>query len=669
MEIGCEEMPASWLQGLTSQLALRFTEAAERERLSPEGLRALSAPRRLVLRADLVARQEDREEQVWGPPLKSARDASGGWTNAAVGFAKKVGATPEDLVEGAKDPAKPSEKYLLFVRKVAGRATVDVLPSIVAQTLRALAFPKRMSWDAWLDDGRGAFPFGRPVRWLVLLFGGEVVPFAIRELVGGAPGPVVLESGRETRGHRFLPREHAGRPVAVEGFESLVARLRERNVLLESPEREARIRQGLKTVAGAGSVGEDHGLVSEWIQLVEFPTVVGGHVAAEFRRLPREVLETVLVHHQKSVPVVEDGTVTGFAALTNTDGAAAAEIVRGMERVVVARLRDGSFFWDEDRKRTLDDRIEDLSGVVFHQGLGTYRDKVDRLARLVGSMADEGWIAPADRDAAVRAARLAKADLTTLVVREFPELQGVMGALYLEAAGEPDPAVAKAVRWHYHPISVEEGSTPAGQLSGRDARVFAAVATADKLDTLAGYFGLGLVPTGSSDPYGLRRAAQGAVRAVLEFWGTEAEDRASSVWPNWRSRGTARHPSAPRPKSWPTSRPSSSSGCAISSRAVAFLRMRPRPYSAPKTRARWSILRNAASGSLRCIASAPRPVTTSSNWAWRSSVPRTSSPDRPPARSTRASSWRRPRRASTSPFDGSRRREAATKAASGRSPG
>jgi glycyl-tRNA synthetase beta chain len=221
--------------------------------------------------------------------------------------------------------------------------------------------------------------------------------------------------------------------------------------------------------------------------------------------------------------------VTRFAALTNADAAAAPEIVRGMERVVTARLRDAAFFFAEDMKRPLADRVQDLAGVVFHQGLGTYADKAARLVRLVGAMGEElGLLTKGELETAREAARLAKADLTTLMVREFPELQGVMGGLYLRAQGERWMNLAEVVRWHYHPVAIEETAPPARAFSGGDATVFGAVSLADKLDTLAGYFGLGLVPTGSSDPYGLRRAAQGAVRVLLDFWhADESEERPS----------------------------------------------------------------------------------------------------------------------------------------------
>lgn len=519
VEIGFEEMPAPWLAGLAEQLRARFAEALAREFLEARTATVAWTPRRLVLAAELDARQADREEPVFGPSLKAAKDAKGAWTPAAQGFAKKNGVAVEELKQAPKDASKPGELNLLFVKSVKGRATAELVPGLLASALRALAFPKRMSWDAWLEDGKGAFPFGRPIRWLVVLLDGEVVPFRIHSLVAGGRGDVVVESGAMTRGHRFLPKGAAGEAIAVQSFADLEERLRGRFVILAPEERAERIDDQLRAAARGGA-WHDHGLRAEWRDLVEYPTVLVGQVPAEFRGLPPEVLETVLVHHQKYVSL-RDGAdrIDRFAAVVNGDGAHATEIVRGMERVVVARLRDAAFFLGEDRKRPLEERAAELAGVTFHQGLGSYRDKSERMAKLVEEMGRQGLLTGDALAHALAAARLAKADLVTLMVREFPELQGVVGGLYLEAQGAHED-VARAVRFHYHPIAVEADAAPAAAFEGRDAaaRVFAAVSLADKLDTLAGYFGIGESPTGSRDPFGLRRAGQGAVRAVLDFW-------------------------------------------------------------------------------------------------------------------------------------------------------
>jgi glycyl-tRNA synthetase beta chain len=515
LEIGFEEMPAAWLPGLGEQLGARFLELAGKEPLPARDVRCVWTPRRLVLVAQVPARQDDREETVYGPPLQAAKDAGGEWTNAAKGFARKQGLPVEALVP----KKKPGDvAYLSHTRRISGRPARDVLAGLLSPLLRALAFPKRMSWDAWLDDGKGAFPFGRPIRWVVALVDGEVVPFTIHAQQAGGKGRPIVESGATTLGHRFLPRGAAGRPLAVGSFAELERRLREQRVMVDPAQREATLRSAL---------GTSHALLEEWRDLVEFPQVVFGAIPAEFQTLPREVLETVLVHHQKYVPLSAGGGVARFAALINGDVANAQGIVRGMERVVVARLRDARFFFDEDRKRPLADRVSDLAGITFHQKLGSYADKARRLERLVDRMgAEMGLLTRPEHEAAREAARLAKADLTTLMVREFPELQGVMGGIYLRTEGGPWESVANAVRWHYHPVSIEEGSPPAKALHGSEASVFGAVSVADKLDTLAGYFGLGLMPTGSSDPYGLRRAAQGVIRVLLDFWSAaDGEER------------------------------------------------------------------------------------------------------------------------------------------------
>src|SRR6185503_15858957 len=318
-------------------------------------------------------------------------------------------------------------------------------------------------------------------------------------------------------GHRFFPRGKGGAQARVRSFEELKSSLEQLCVVLSRTERRVAIRDGVFAVER--EIVSDHGLLEDWADLVEHPAVVIGAIPEEFQSLPREVLETVLVHHQKYIPLLADGkTVSRFAAVTDTDGSSASVIVRGMERVVVARLRDAAFFFSEDLKRPLSDRVLDLAGVTFHAKLGSYREKAARLVRLVDAIAAQpGLLSEAQHAAAREAALLAKADLTTLMVREFTELQGVMGGIYLRMQ-RADPGVADAVRWHYHPLSIEEKAAPAGQLDAAALPAFAAVSLSDKLDTLAGYFGLGLAPTGSSDPYGLRRAAQGAIRVLIDFW-------------------------------------------------------------------------------------------------------------------------------------------------------
>jgi glycyl-tRNA synthetase beta chain len=517
LEVGCEEMPAGWLAGVGEQLGRCFRDVVGSLSLEPEDLVVAWTPRRLVLSAQLPVSQPDRDVELWGPSLRVARSGERGWSKAALGFARKCGVEVDQLDQARKSTAKPGELYLRFCRREAGRATTEVLPNALASVLRGLTFPKRMNWDAWLDDGKGTFPFGRPIRWLLAALDGRVVPFTIYDGAGGRRGTPIVTSGDRSVGHRFLPRGAAGEPFQARSGAELEQRLRDRFVVLAPDQRLAGIESELRRLAGAEAA--HHPLTREWRDLVEHPSVLVGRIPAHLQELPAEVLQTVLVHHQKYIPVVESGVVSAFAAVVDGDGANGAEIVRGMERVVVARLRDAVFFFREDIKRPLAERVDDLAGVTFHGSLGSYKDKAERLVRLIDAMAEEmGLLTQPERDSAREAALLAKADLTTLMVGEFPELQGVMGGIYLEAQGHPRTEVATAVRWHYHPQSVEEQAPPAGILSAVDVTVFAAVSLADKLDTLAGYFAIGEQPTGSRDPFGLRRAAQGVIRVLLDFW-------------------------------------------------------------------------------------------------------------------------------------------------------
>jgi glycyl-tRNA synthetase beta chain len=514
-EIGFEEMPAPWLSGLADQLRAKFTALASDEQLNPAEVRVLWTSRRLVLVAEVKGRQDDRTVVEWGPAAKIARDAAGNWSKAAEGFAKKQGVALEALALAAKTPGG-ADLYVSATRAIAGRPAVEVLASLLPQLLRGFNFPKRMNWDAWLDDGRDAFEFGRPIQWIVALLDGVVVPLTIFDAVAGARGAARVTSGRRSMGHRFYPRDATDRGFDVRSFAELQAGLKATFVILDPAERAAGI-QAQVAAAGGDITGDSRDLLLEWADLVEYPTVVIGTIPREFADLPDEVLETVLAHHQKAVtlPRSSDGSPR-FAAISGGDNAAAANVAQGQERVVVARLKDARFFYEEDRKRTLESRVDDLAAVTFHKGLGTYRDKTSRLVALVEKIALQADV-PAGVAAAVRsAAGLAKADLVTLMVREFPELQGIMGGLYSAATEKPE--VVAAIRWQYEPVSVEAGSKPAGHMVGSARQTFSILALADKLDTLVGYFGVGMVPSGSSDPFGLRRMGQGIARVLLEFW-------------------------------------------------------------------------------------------------------------------------------------------------------
>ncbi|MGH9410693.1 MAG: glycine--tRNA ligase subunit beta [Vicinamibacterales bacterium] len=407
---------------------------------------------------------------------------------------------------------------------------------MVRGLLRDLAFPKQMHWDAVLDDGRGELLFGRPIRWLLFLYGGRVVPFAIGRAAGAA-GPSVQDvtSGAVTYGHRFLATTgRAGRSIKVRTFDEYRARLPEHFVILEHEERRARILRELEKKArklgGRVTLRELAGLLDEVADLVEYPGVVAGFFAREFLELPHEVLTTTLVHHQHFFPVLgESGELKeAFLAVVNTEPAEERVIARNAERVVTARLRDARFFWDADRKVRLEDRLVRLATIAFHKKLGSYADKAERIERLARSIAADAFGTPQHADAAARAARLAKADLATDMVFEFPELQGTMGGIYAREQGEPE-SVWKAVYYHYLPVGVEADAPPSRTQLGGAAVTWAAVSLADKLDTANSLFFAGERPTGSRDPFAIRRALQGALRILIDLPELTGLDRTVSL--------------------------------------------------------------------------------------------------------------------------------------------
>ncbi len=523
LEIGCEEMPASWIPGLEAQLAERLAAHLEAARVACRTpVEAFVGPRRLVATvAEAVDRQSDLEETVTGPPVRAAFDAAGEPTRAALGFARKQGVDVAALER--IDTGKG--EYLAYRRRQRGATTRSVLGAVLAATLRDLAFPKAMRWDAELDDGRGEFLFGRPIRWLVFLYGGRVVPFVIgRTAAARTAGVAPVRAGNVTYGHRFFAREGgAGEPLEVSSFADYQRRLARAYVLIDRAERRARVTRKLDACARkvGGSVAPieaQSALAREVPDLVEHPAVVTGSFPAEFLSLPDEVLSTTMVHHQHYFPVVDGGgrLLPHFLAVTNTPRDNVARIARNAERVLVARLRDARFFWDADRARPLDDRLARLDTLLFHKRLGSYRDKSERMAALAVRIAEDVLGCPDAAADARRAATLAKADLATDMVGEFPELQGVMGGVYAREQGEPE-AVWKAIYHHYLPIGVGADDPPSRDALGAAAVTWAAVALADKADTVAGLFGAGEKPTGSRDPLGIRRQAQGLLRIFIDL--------------------------------------------------------------------------------------------------------------------------------------------------------
>jgi glycyl-tRNA synthetase beta chain len=420
-----------------------------------------------VLRAEgLPVKQADREERIQGP-AKSAP------AQAVAGFARKQGVKPEDLAT----ETTPKGEYYVFTKKVPGRRTTDILSDGLPGAILNLYFPKTMYWA-----GRSGPRFIRPIRWLVALLGEDIVPF---EIAG-------VRSGALTSGHRRL----GAREVAVTTAD-YERRLRDHYVILSAEERRNKISSELAGVR----VKPDNALLETLVYLTEFPTPITGSFDAQFLELPEEVLITVMRHHQKyfSVEDAAGKLAPQFVAVMNIPSDPEGFVRRGNERVLRARFNDARFFWETDQKKKLAERVADLAHVTFQAKLGTYLEKTERMKALAKQLGGDAN--------AVRAAELAKADLTTELVKEFTELQGVVGGLYARVQGEPE-AVWQAVYDHYKPESMDDAipRNRTGQI----------MALADKLDTLRGCFRVGLIPSGSRDPFALRRAAQGVVKIVVE---------------------------------------------------------------------------------------------------------------------------------------------------------
>ncbi len=523
IEIGTEELPASWLPALTRQLGERLAARLAALRLPADAPpETYSTPRRLTARVDRVPeRQGDLEEVITGPAAAAAFRPDGQPTPAAAGFARKHGVEVSAL-ERVETPRGP---YLAYRRQQRGRAAADVLPDVLPAVLRELSFPRSMRWDATLDDGRGELLFGRPIRWILFLYGGRVVPFTIRRTELAQSGLVQeVRSAAVTYGHRFLATSgRAGRAIKVRTFEEYRARLLENFVILDRGERHDKIARELDAHAQrlggrvSTAAAAQSRLLEEVPDLVEYPAVVAGTFAPEFLGLPEEVLATTMIHHQHFFPVVSPAgrLLPAFLAVTNTQADNARALSRNFERVLTARLRDARFFFDADRASTLESRVPALETLLFHKRLGSYRAKAERLERLARWIAEESFRSPAHGGDAARAGRLAKADLVTDMVRELTELQGTMGGIYAREEGLPEP-VWRAIYHQYLPGSVEADSPPSRADLGAAAVTWAAVALADKADTIVGLFAAGERPTGTRDPMGLRRQAHGLMKILVD---------------------------------------------------------------------------------------------------------------------------------------------------------
>ena len=486
VEIGTEELPPKALRELELAFESGVRAGLAQAALTHGDTRSFATPRRIaVLVKRLASQQPVQNVKRRGPPVSASFDAAGQPTRAAVAFAESAGVSVESLQR--LDEGKG--RFLFFIGTKAGTSAVDLLPGIVKSSLDALPIPKRMRW------GAGGAEFVRPVHWLVMLYGKDVVPATILDVA----------AGNLTRGHRFM----APREIRLSSPSSYARALHDRGRVIASfEERREVIRAGVMAKANevGGSAVMSDALLDEVTALVEWPVPLVARFEERFLELPREVLISTLQEHQRYFPI--EGTdgklMSWFVTVSNIESRDPAQVRAGNERVVRPRLADAAFFWDQDRKQPLASRREALDAVTFQAKLGSVGDKVRRVRALAGDFAANLGKA---RAPAERAAELCKCDLLTSMVGEFPELQGVMGGYYALADGE-SAEVAAAIREHYLPRGAGDS------LPSTDAGV--AVGVADKLDTLAGIFAIGQKPTGAKDPFGLRRAAIGILRTLIE---------------------------------------------------------------------------------------------------------------------------------------------------------
>ena len=486
LEVGTEEIPARMIPRARRDLERLFLDCLRDLGLARDARVSVEAtPRRLALFAEgIPAKQQDRVDTLRGPARKVAFDAAGIPTRAGIGFAKRAGVPVSELETGA-------DGKLMLRRTIVGREAGELLAERLAQVVLALRFPRSMYWE-----GKGSARFIRPIRWIVALLAGQVIPF---EIAG-------VRSGDSTWGHRRL----GSGPLHVSGADSYVEALRQNAVILSSEERGRRILAGAEGVLPDGCrLRENPRLLETLVNETEYPTAILGEFDEGYLSLPEEVLETVMLVHQKYFAVEDaSGRMTArFVAVANSDGDHSGQIRTGHERVLRARFNDARFFWDFDQRSSLAERTEDLKDITFQASIGSYWDKTRSNVEAARGLADALDFDAGDRESSARAALLAKCDLTTEMVGEFPELQGRIGGLYAASQGEGS-AVAEAIYDHYLPLGAAD-LIPRSQVGW-------IVALADKLATLGGMFRQGLIPTGSKDPLALRRAAYGAMRIVVE---------------------------------------------------------------------------------------------------------------------------------------------------------
>lgn len=484
LEIGLEELPAQYVLRSEKQLAERVTTFLTEARVHFGAITVYSTPRRLaVLVKDVEENQQDLTETLRGPAKKIAQDAEGNWSKAAAGFARGRGLSVDDLYFAEEKGVE----YVFADRHESGQPTSTLLPAL-EDVVRGMTFPKNMKW------GTSSLRYMRPIRWLVALFGAEQIDFEIEG----------VKTGNVTRGHRFLSK---GDVVITEP--AAYAETLEREFVVASYEdRKGRIERQIEELASeqGWTVPLDASLLEEVTNLVEWPTALFGEFDARYLELPEEVLITTMKEHQRYFPVYIGETLKNyFVTVRNGNAEHLQNVAKGNEKVIRARLADAVFFYEEDQKTKIDEQLVRLDRIVFHEKLGTTGDKVRRVEQLAGTLAP---LFNANTAKVARAGAIHKFDLVSQMVYEFTELQGVMGEKYALQQGE-DAEVAAAIREHYMPRFAGDAS-PATSTG-------AVLALADKLDSIAAFFGIGMIPSGSQDPFALRRQAQGVVQ-ILADW-------------------------------------------------------------------------------------------------------------------------------------------------------
>ncbi len=486
LEIGCEEIPAGYIQPALEAMCADMVRFLSENRIGHAEAYVTGTPRRLVLvLPEVDPHQESYAVEVMGPPRQVAYDAEGRPTKAAEGFARGQG-VDLDAVQIKKTP---KGEYLCIVREEAGVPTRELLEKMLPDFIARIPFPKSMRW------GSLNVAFARPIRWIVALLGKEVLHFQYGD----------IESGNQSQGHRFMSPEW----ITVEDFESHRENLRKHFVILDRRERRDLIAKVVAEAASGigGQILPDEELLDEVTQILEYPQPVVGEFEEKYLKLPPELLITVIKRHQRYFAVTDarGQLLRYFVTVANTIPRDVSVVAAGNAKVVRARLEDARFYYEEDQKLRLDERVEQLKDVVFHSKLGTSWEKMERFSVLARWLA--AHIAPWSAATVERAAFLCKADLVTGMVGEFPELQGIMGSAYAKLQGESQ-AVAQAIYEHYQPTRA--GGPIPESVEG------CLLSMADKMDTIAGCFGVGLIPSGTADPFALRRQTLGIIRIVLE---------------------------------------------------------------------------------------------------------------------------------------------------------